>query len=119
MSYEPLVKRLTELRAGGGTWRVEEGYPGSISDAAGLHIASFYDERDAALVAPAHEYVACVEALVELADAADAHCALQDMATDKRVGLTQPITVAEGEALNEARSAALGTLDALAKALLP
>ncbi len=88
MSYELLLKRLAELRAAT--------RPGTS----------------------AHEIATVAEAAVALADAADAHCALQDTATDKRVGLTQPITVAEGEALNEARDTAFAALDALAKALL-
>lgn len=42
------------------------------------------------------------EALVRLEAAADVIAADQSCATDRRCGLLQPITVAEGEELNEA-----------------
>ena len=41
----------------------------------------------------------------QLYDAASPFEALQDRATDPRVGLTQPVTVAEVEALNDALAA--------------
>ena len=43
--------------------------------------------------------------LAQLHDAASPFGALQDKATDPRVGLTQPVTVAEAEALNDALDA--------------
>ena len=43
--------------------------------------------------------------LAQLYDAASPFGALQDKATDPRVGLTQPVTVAEAEALNDALQA--------------
>ena len=42
----------------------------------------------------------------QLYDAASPFAALQDKATNPRVGLTQPVTVAEAEALNAALRAA-------------
>ena len=52
------------------------------------------------------------EALNGIADAVEPHAALQEKATDPRVGLTHPITVAEGtalvEALQQARAALKG-----------
>ncbi len=41
----------------------------------------------------------------QLYDAASPFAATQDKATDPRVGLTQPVTVAEAEALNDALAA--------------
>lgn len=43
-----------------------------------------------------------LKTLEKLADAADVYAADQSRATDRRVGLVQPITVEEGEALNVA-----------------
>lgn len=56
----------------------------------------------------AHE--ALVGALRRLRNAADPYCASQDSATDDRVGIVQPVTVAEGEELNRALDAADRTL---------
>jgi hypothetical protein len=53
-----------------------------------------------------------VEALEKLAYAADAHIADQCGATDSRCGLTQPITVAEGQALVDAHKQAFELLAA-------
>ena len=53
---------------------------------------------------------ALAEVLQKLSDAAESHVALQDKATDPRIGITQPITVAEGEALNDALDEARAAL---------
>ena len=47
----------------------------------------------------------------QLYDAASPFEALQDKATDPRVGLTQPVTVAEAEALNAALDACKEFMD--------
>lgn len=85
-------------------------------------------ERMAAVVAKLREYVqlrfipnkaglaafvfaaAALEALTALADAADAYAALQASATNLRIGNVQPITVAEGNALNAALNEARAAL---------
>jgi len=51
-----------------------------------------------------------LDALARLVDAADAYSADQSGATDKRCGLVQPITVAEGQELNDAMAAARAIL---------
>lgn len=53
---------------------------------------------------------ALVGALRRLRNAADPYCASQDSATDDRVGIVLPVTVAEGEELNRALDAADRTL---------
>jgi hypothetical protein len=58
-----------------------------------------------------------LEALAGIADAVEPHAALQDKATDPRVGLTQPITVAEGTALVEALQQVRAALEHVAKEL--
>jgi hypothetical protein len=50
------------------------------------------------------------QALVNLVDAAESYAADQSGATDSRCGLVQPITVAEGEALNTALRTASAAL---------
>ena len=59
---------------------------------------------------------AALRALAALEDAAGAYEALQDDAPDPRVGNVQPITVAEGNALNEAQADARAVLDRLVRA---
>lgn len=46
--------------------------------------------------------IAARAALLRLANAADAYAADQSYSNDKRLGMVQPITVAEGEELNQA-----------------
>ena len=59
------------------------------------------------------------EALVVLEDAAAAYEALQNGATDARVGLVQPVTVAEANALNAALDDARRVVPATKAALVP
>ncbi len=53
----------------------------------------------------AASYADTLELLAQLFDATSPFEALQEKATDPRVGLTQPVTVAEAEALNAALAA--------------
>ena len=89
MSDEPLLKRLTELRAAAspGPWKTDfvPEYTARLYGQHDVAVANFgsvgSDRRkrhaNAALAAPSHEYVACVEALIRMREvyyvAADAH----------------------------------------------
>ena len=118
MSYEPLLKRLTELReaASPGPWRVEGS---SVFDAAKFEALTgvlAYDaaEANAALAAPAHEYAAVAEALVALSAICkpnehavkSGHLAVQKATMERTI--PYPVAIAAQDAL-----------DALAKALGP
>ena len=56
--------------------------------------------REISALTTAHD--ALLEALDRLHNAAEIYAAVQDKATDQRIGLVQPITVAEGNELNAA-----------------
>ena len=97
--------RIRELEAELGRISEELGLPRTIGPAPGWLKRNLDDGGEAA------KRVRTLElALRILAEAADAYAADQSHATDQRVGLVQPITVDEGEALNQALERAWGLL---------
>ena len=99
------AKRIRELEADLARISEELGLPPTIGPAPGWLKRNLGDGIEAVQRARTLEL-----ALRILAEAADAYAADQSHATDPRVGLVQPITADEGEALNQALERAWGLL---------